>query len=128
GAASAPAPPEPCRRRGRTSPEPPAASAPCPACGHRSERVHGQYVRTLRDLPAWGRPVRVRLRVRRFVCRTEGCARRTFIEQGAGAPPPGGRARVRREAVREAFCAALGGEAGARLAARIGTAAALQTE
>lgn len=28
-----------------------AAQAVCPACGHRSSRVHSRYYRTLRDLP-----------------------------------------------------------------------------
>jgi transposase len=101
---------------------PTASSGACPGCGQRSGRVHSRYVRTLRDLPACGRAVRVRLAVRRFVCRTVGCPKRTFVEQVAGATTPHRRATTRLEAVLEAFCVALGGEAGARLAGRIGVA------
>ncbi len=101
---------------------PTASGASCPNCGHASERVHSRYVRTMRDLPACGRPVRVRLRMRRFVCGAAGCPRRTFAEQVAGATAPRRRATVRLEAVLAAFCVALGGEAGARLAGRIGVA------
>jgi transposase len=79
-------------------------------------------VRTLRDLSACGRPVVVRLTVRRFVCQGLGCPRRTFAEQVDGATAPHRRATVRLEAVLSAICVALGGEAGSRLAGRIGMA------
>ena len=36
-------------------------AARCPGCGRRPGRVHSRYDRRLRDLPACGRPVRVRL-------------------------------------------------------------------
>ena len=101
---------------------PTASGATCPGCGRASERVHSRYVRTMRDLPACGRPVRVRLRMRRFVCGAAACPRRTFAEQVAGATAPHRRATVRLESVLAAFCVALGGEAGARLAGRIGVA------
>jgi transposase len=74
----------------------------------------------LRDLPACGRAVRVRLMMRRFVCGSVECPKRTFVEQVAGATMPHRRATVRLEAVLVAFCVALGGEAGARLVGRIG--------
>ena len=32
-------------------------TAPCPCCGTVSKRVYSHYQRTLRDLPASGRPV-----------------------------------------------------------------------
>ena len=92
----------------------------CPTCGQESARVHSRYTRALADLPACGRPVRVRLAVRRFRCANPACERRTFAEQVAGATRPRGRLLLRLEAVLAAFCAALGGEAGARLAGRIG--------
>jgi transposase len=101
---------------------PTASGAACPGCGHASEHVHSRYARTVRDLPACGRPVRVRLRMRRFVCRAVACPRRTVVEQVAGATAPHRRATVRLEAVLAAICVALGGEAGARLAGRIGVA------
>src|SRR6266567_4265712 len=55
-------------------------SAACPACTHPSTRIRGRYTRTLADLPCQGRAVRVRLEVRRFVCRTRSCPRTTFAE------------------------------------------------
>jgi hypothetical protein len=61
--------------------------------------------------------------VRRFVCRTPACARRTFVEQVAGATARHRRATVRLEGVLTACRAALGGEAGARLAGQFGVAA-----
>jgi transposase len=101
---------------------PTAPRVACPSCGEVSGRVHSRYVRTLRDLSACGRPVMVRLTVRRFVCHALGCARRTFVEQVDGSTAPHRRATVRLEAVLSAICAALGGEAGSRLAGRIGMA------
>ena len=99
-----------------------APGAVCPGCGRASARVHSRYVRTLRDLSACGRTVVVRLTVRRFVCQALGCPRRTFVEQVDGATTPYRRATVRLEAVLSAICTALGGEAGSRLAGRIGMA------
>jgi transposase len=40
-------------------------TAPCPCCGTISKRVQSRYTRTLRDLPASGRPVHLIVRVRR---------------------------------------------------------------
>ena len=99
-----------------------AAVGICPACGQASARVHSRYVRELRDLPACGRPVRVRLALRRFFCRSADCPRRTFAEQVPGATARSRRATARLEAVLTAFGVALGGEAGARLAGHIGVA------
>jgi hypothetical protein len=60
------------------------AQAQCPACRTWSSRVHGSYVRQVRDLPAGGRPVVIRLAVRRFVCVNEGCVKATFAGQADG--------------------------------------------
>ena len=84
--------------------------------------MHIRFVRTLRDLSACGRPVRVQLTVRRFVCRAPACSRRTFVEQVAGATARYRRATVRLESVLRAIGVALGGEAGSRLAGAIGAA------
>ena len=97
-----------------------AATGLCPACGAASARVHSRYSRVLVDLPSCGRPVRVRLSVRRFRCANPACERRTFAEQVPGVTRRHGRLLLRLEAVLAAFCVALGGEAGARLAGRIG--------
>jgi len=101
---------------------PTASCGSCPVCGQASRRVHSRYTRELRDLPTCGRPVRVRLALRRFFCCAADCPRRTFAEQLVGATARYRRATVRLEAVLTAFGVALGGEAGARLAAHIGVA------
>lgn len=56
-------------------------SGACPECGQPAQRVHAYHVRRLADVPAADRGVVVELRVRRLVCQTRGCARRTFREQ-----------------------------------------------
>ena len=101
---------------------PAAASAVCPACQQPSARMHSRSVRRLRDLPACGRPVRVRLAVRRFFCRTATCPKRTFAEQVPAVTAPHRQQLARLEAVLAAFSAALGGQAGARLLRQIGVA------
>jgi transposase len=57
----------------------PTASSPC--CGMISQRVHSHYQRTLRDLPASGRPVHLILQVRRFFCEERTCLRTIFAER-----------------------------------------------
>jgi transposase len=47
-------------------------------------KVHGYHVRTVADVPADGRQVVVRVRVRRLVCPVLGCRRQTFREQIRG--------------------------------------------
>lgn len=58
-----------------------APTAACPSCHQPSTRVHGAYCRHPRDLPIGDRPVRLLLRVRRFICAARTCPRRTFTEQ-----------------------------------------------
>jgi transposase len=99
-----------------------AVSACCPVCGSPSSRVHACYTRTIADLPAGGRPVRVVLSVRRFRCLEQACRRTTFAEQ-----VPGFSARYRRRSVPLLALLAgtgleLAGRAGARMAAVLGTA------
>ncbi|MET9031241.1 ISL3 family transposase [Nocardia sp. NPDC004168] len=65
--------------RARTAPGP----AVCSRCGEESEKVHSYHHRTVADLPADGRMVIVRVRVRRLVCPTPQCWR-TFREQVPG--------------------------------------------
>src|SRR4051794_27916624 len=43
-------------------------AASCPGCRTESRRVHGHYWRCLGDLPCFGRPVILRVHVRRFRC------------------------------------------------------------
>ncbi|MFI8952576.1 ISL3 family transposase [Streptomyces sp. NPDC053750] len=56
----------------------------CPDCGRGSTRVHSRYCRTLADVAVGGRPVLIRLSVRRLFCDAPGCGRRTFAEQVEG--------------------------------------------
>jgi len=60
---------------------PTRGTAPCPLCQHRSARVQSTYERTLVDLPVGERPVRLRLRVRRFRCANRACPRQIFAER-----------------------------------------------
>ncbi len=85
---------------------------PCPRCGGLTGQVHGYYVRTLADVPADGRPVVVRVRVRRMRCPVLNCPVQTFREQ-----VPGVLDRYQRRTTRLAGQA---GEVARRLAGRAG--------
>jgi hypothetical protein len=50
--------------------------------------VHSRYRRLLGDVPIGGRPLQLRLLVRRFFCVNPGCAARTFAEQPAELTAP----------------------------------------
>jgi transposase len=96
-----------------------APAAACPLCHVPSSSIHSHYQRHLTDLP-WGtRPVRVQLTVRKFVCRTPTCARRIFMERLPDLVAPSARKTTRLIMVLRAIGLALGGQAGARLAARL---------
>ncbi len=95
-------------------------TAPCPSCRRRSRRVHSRYDRTIADLPWGGTTVRLRLRVRRFLCQVAACSQRTFAEQ---LPQLVDRYARRTHRLRDALQRiglALGGAAGARLAVTLG--------
>ena len=55
--------------------------AACPVCQQTSERVHGNYGRTVADLPCAGRRVILSLTVRTFVCSAPTCPRQIFTER-----------------------------------------------
>jgi transposase len=44
----------------------------CPCCGMQTARVHGYYERMAADVPAGGRRVLIRVRVRRLRCPVPG--------------------------------------------------------
>lgn len=96
------------------------AEARCPGCARLSARVRSTYRRTVADLPWGGRMVRISVAVRRFACANPDCPRRIFAEPlGALAPRHARRSgRLARALTAVAF--ALGGEAGSRLARRLG--------
>lgn len=53
----------------------------CPSCGTASSRIQSRYTRTLRDLPAVGRPLQLVLHVRRFFCKKSTCVQKIFVER-----------------------------------------------
>ena len=90
-------------------------TAPCPCCGTVSKRIQSRYTRTLRDLPASGRPVHLMVRVRRFFCQERTCIRKIFAERFPSLTLPRVKfTRRLQESLRE-LGFALGGEAGASL-------------
>ena len=92
----------------------------CPACGEASDRVHRRYERTLADLP-WARfAVRLQVRVRRFFCENPACPRTIFAERLAGIAPAFAHRTDRQRDRLTDLALALGGEDGARLAAKHG--------
>jgi hypothetical protein len=60
----------------------------CPCCGTVSERHHGWYQRSLRDLPMQGVPVVIRLRVRKWRCEEPTCERSIFVDRLPGLARP----------------------------------------
>jgi transposase len=64
-------------------------SVACSLCGRPRTRLHGNYPRTLTDLPWHGPHVRLEIRVRRLFCDLPTCPRRIFSEQAPrrGRPP-----------------------------------------
>jgi transposase len=89
----------------------------CPRCGQASGRVHSSYGRRLADAPAGGRPVVIRLTVRRFFCGNPGCAAVTFAEQVEGLTSRRARRTPPLARMLTGVALALAGRAGARLAA-----------
>jgi transposase len=95
-----------------------APTAACPLCGFDTRRVHSRYTRRLDDLPCLGRCVRLQLAARRFVCPQSDCPRRIFTERLPGFAAPWARTTDRLRQTQTDIGSSLGGEAGARLAAR----------
>jgi len=97
-------------------------AVPCPGCAHRSSRIHSYYDRRLADLPWNGVPVRIRLRTRRFFCDAVDCPHRIFTERLPETTEMYARRTLRMEQSLRWLGLALGGEAGARTAQRLGLA------
>jgi transposase len=99
-----------------------AAGAACPACGTWSSRVHSGYARQIEDGPACGRPVVIRLVVRRLFCGNPACKVVTFAEQVEGLTGRYLRRSLPLLGLLAQIGLALAGRAGARLAAVLGAA------
>ncbi len=97
-----------------------AGQAPCPACGRLSVRVHSRYQRRLADAAIGGRPVLIRLTVRRFFCPAPECPVITFAEQVEGLTVRYARRTPPLAEMLTAVALALAGRAGARLAPLLG--------
>lgn len=96
------------------------STAVCPDCAQPSARIHSIYARHPRDLPWGGVPVQLILHVRRFFCDMPTCARSTFVEQVAELTRPYAQRTVALNSALQTLGLALGGQAGARLGAKLG--------
>jgi transposase len=97
-----------------------ATGVRCPVCGEPSDRVHSRYERTLADLP-WARfAIHLQVRVRRFFCDNVTCPRAIFAERLVGIAPAFAHRSVQQRNRLTDLALALGGEEGARLAAKHG--------
>jgi transposase len=96
-----------------------APTATCPRCAVPSSAIHSRYQRHPADLP-WGTcAVHIQLIVRKFVCRNRACTRRIFTERLPDLVSAYARKTCRLVAALQAIGVVLGGNAGARLAARL---------
>ena len=102
-------------------------SMECPECHQPSARIHGNYQRTIADLPCAGRNVILALTVRKFVCSTPSCPRKIFTERLAGLVQPYARMTCRLIVLLQACGVVAGGQMGTRLADRVGIATTSST-
>ncbi len=70
-------------------------SAECPHCHCPSQSCHSSYYRTMTDLPWADYQVTIRLRARRFRCRTAECPCTIFTERFRAVAPPYARRTMR---------------------------------
>jgi transposase len=97
-------------------------SMPCPECHQPSTRIHGNYERTVADLPCAGRNVLLLLTVRKLVCHTPTCPRKIFTERLPGLVESYGRMTTRLIALVQSLGLVAGGQMGTRQADRTGIA------
>jgi transposase len=94
-----------------------STDAPCPRCHHHSTTRHCRYRRHLRDQPCRGWPLRLTLSAWKYVCPRPGCPQRLFCERLTGLARARARTTTDLDHAHRSLGLALGGEAGARLAA-----------
>jgi len=97
-----------------------AATAACPLCQQRSTTVRSTYTRTVADLPWSGMTVSLQVQTRRFACPVASCERKIFCERLTPFVAVYGRRTHDVRAALRRIVRALGGKAGARLAAHQG--------
>ncbi len=93
------------------------AAAACPLCQHRSKKVHSSYTRTVADLPWSDMRVVLRVQTRRFACPVASCERKIFRERLTPFVAVHGRRTDNVRTALRRIARALGGTAGARVAA-----------
>ncbi|MER7469061.1 hypothetical protein [Streptomyces sp. NPDC097981] len=81
----------------------------------------------MKDLPLADQSFVIRLTVKRFICGSAGCPRRTFAEPFSRLTVPHSRFTTRLNRALERVGLALAGRAGARLAAQLGFGAGRMT-
>ncbi len=99
-----------------------SASMVCPQCHQPSARLHGNYQRTVADLPCAGRDVILLLTVRKFVCGTSTCPQKIFTERLPELVESSARMTTRLLALVQVIGLVAGGQLGTRLAERFGIA------
>jgi transposase len=105
----------------------PDKAAPCPQCGQPAQRVHAYHMRRLADLPAAGRGVVVELRVRRLLCQTRHCPRRSFREQVPAIAERQARRTRRLTALIADLTVVVAGRAGSAVLSRLGVSVSRTT-
>jgi hypothetical protein len=92
----------------------------CPYFGMKSNQAHRRYERSVSDLPAHGRRVRIKLMMRRFRCGNACCPRVIFAERfGDDVVAPYARRTARLQSIIHHLGLALGGRPGQGLARRL---------
>jgi transposase len=99
----------------------------CPRCQQPSARIHSRYTRLVADLPWQGTAVCLKLRVRRFRCSNDLCHRRLFCETLPQVVERYARKSLRLTDALRVLGFAIGGEAGSRVAVRLGMSASPDT-
>lgn len=99
----------------------------CPACGTPTATVHAFHERAPADLPVDGRPVTLRVQVRRMRCRIDDCAVKTFREQIPGLLERYKRHTIRLTGQLRAVVQELAGRASARVLPILGISAGRDT-
>jgi transposase len=98
-------------------------SACCPDCRRRSHRAHSWFTRVVADVSLGAVPLSLLLHARRYRCLNAACPRQTFRERLPPVAPPYQRQTPLLRQRLEAISFALGGQAGQRLARRLGLSA-----
>jgi hypothetical protein len=92
----------------------------CPQCRQESISRHSRCVRRLKDLPALGAEVSLRVCVGRWRCRNPGCAVPSFTGLLPGVVAMRRRRTCRADELTQLIGHALGGRTGERLMGRLG--------